>query len=306
MACYYPLKGFRSKKPTENGKYQITFNPNLGYLDMPMTVNCGQCIGCRLERSRQWAIRCVHEAQLHDENMFLTLTFDDEHLDPVGSLRKEDFQKFMKRLRKKIYPKKVKYFHCGEYGEKFARPHHHAIIFGYEFPDKEICKINHNGDHLYRSGMLDDLWPFGFAVIGNVTFESAAYVARYITKKQNGHKALDHYDTQFYDKKTGEVIRREPEYCTMSRRPAIAKDWYKKFGNEVHDYDEIILRDKKMRPPRYYDKLLEKERPLRYEQIKSQRKNIAERFTEDKTPARLQAREYLQKLRFKQLKRSYE
>ncbi len=191
---------------------------------------CGQCSGCRLERSRSWAVRCVHEASLHDENCFITLTFNNHYLDPIGSLDKRTFQLFMKRLRKEIAPGKVRFFHCGEYGSKMKRPHHHACLFGFDFPDKWLFDTREGVD-LYRSPMLERLWPFGFSTIGEVTFESAAYVARYISKKINGELAPAHYAR--VDHKTGEMFSILPEYITMSLRPGIAGAWFDKFEGDV-------------------------------------------------------------------------
>ena len=121
MACYTPLKGYRSTELTKNGKRKIVFNRNHGFADLPVTVPCGQCIGCRLERSRQWAIRCTHEASLWEKNCFITLTYNDENLPKDGSLDVTHFQKFMKRLRKK-HGAGIRFYHCGEYGDKFGFP----------------------------------------------------------------------------------------------------------------------------------------------------------------------------------------
>ena len=112
MPCYHPLLGYRSRSLTEKGKRAVVFNPRDGYVDQPVQLPCGQCIGCRLERSRVWAVRCVHEASLHSDNCFITLTYDNSHLPSDGSLHKDHFQKFMKRLRKSVG--KVRFFHCDE------------------------------------------------------------------------------------------------------------------------------------------------------------------------------------------------
>ena len=131
MACYQPLKGYYSKSRNPNGKRNVVFNPQMGYRDRPVTVPCGQCIGCRLERSRQWAIRCYHEASMYERNSFVTLTYDDESLPLGGTLVFRDFQLFMKRLRKQ-YGAGIRFYACGEYGEKFGRPHYHVCLFNFE------------------------------------------------------------------------------------------------------------------------------------------------------------------------------
>ena len=192
MPCYKPLRGYRSNTKTQTGKRSIVFNPRHGFIDQPQDVPCGQCIGCRLERSRQWAIRIVHESQMHEQSYFLTLTYNNEFLPKTGSLQKADVQLFMKRLRKK-FGKGIRYYYCGEYGEKFHRPHYHLIIFGCEFPDKILWKIE-RGNRLWISEDLNKLWKKGYCSIGMVTFESAAYVARYVTKKITGKQANQHYE----------------------------------------------------------------------------------------------------------------
>ena len=133
MPCYTPLKGWRSQERTESGKRAITFRLREGYADMPVDVPCGQCIGCRLERSRQWAVRCMHEASLYENNCFITLTYNEDHIPSDGSLKKDHFQKFMKRLRKK-FGAGIRFFHCGEYGAELSRPHYHAILFNFDPP----------------------------------------------------------------------------------------------------------------------------------------------------------------------------
>lgn len=198
-----------------------------------------------------WAIRCLHEATLHDHNVFITLTYDPEHLPPGASLDKTHFQKFMKRFRKRHGGALIRYYQCGEYGDQTGRPHYHAIIFGYDFPDKTLL-TSKPGHRLYISQELTTLWKLGFAVIGAVTFESAAYVARYCVKKINGKQAEQHYQRIDDD---GNTIQIEPEYSTMSRRPGIASAWYDKYKTDVFPKDYIRLPSRdgiKVKPPRFY------------------------------------------------------
>lgn len=191
----------------------------------------------------------MHESSLYDENAFVTLTYSDDHLPPGGSLDKVAFQLFMKRLRKRI-GQPVRFFHCGEYGERSGRPHYHALLFGYDFPDKKPWSLR--GEHpTWRSDLLEDLWPMGQSEIGSVTFESAAYVARYIVKKVTGRGAAAHYER--CNPETGELVHQEPEYTTMSRRPGIGARWFQKWSAEVYPSDEVIVRGRPMKPPRYYD-----------------------------------------------------
>ena len=235
MPCYSPLQAWRSRQTNPSGKRGMVFSPEKALApDDPMDIACGQCIGCRLERSRQWAVRCVHEASLYEDNCFITLTFDDENLNkrenPL-SVDVSDFQKFMKRLRKK-YGKGIRFFHCGEYGDLYGRPHYHACLFNHDFDDRRLYSVR-DDVRLYTSESLQELWPFGFSSVGDVTFDSAAYVARYIMKKINGENAWHHYSEIDFD--TGEIInQRKPEYTTMSRRPGIGKGWYEKFKNDLY------------------------------------------------------------------------
>ena len=140
MPCYNPLKGYRSRTLNASGKRSIVFNLREGYVDQPIEVPCGQCIGCRLERSRQWAVRCVHEASLYKNNCFVTLTYSDDKLPSDGSLHFDHFQKFMKRLRRFYDDSRIRFFHCGEYGEQYSRPHYHCCLFNFDFVDKKFWK----------------------------------------------------------------------------------------------------------------------------------------------------------------------
>lgn len=260
--------------------------------DTEIKLPCGRCIGCRLERSRQWAMRCVHEASLYERNCFITLTFAPEHLPKSGSLDKRDFQLFMKRLRKRHGPG-ARYFHCGEYGEKMGRPHYHACLFNFDFADRELWSVR-DGVRLFTSKDLSELWPFGFSTIGDVTFESAAYVARYVTKKITGETADAHYKGRL------------PEYTTMSRRPGIGRAWIEKYTGDVYPHDRVVLRGREMRPPKFYDSIFELANPEAFDDVKEQRKRDTVLVATDNTYDRLRVREKHQHLRFEKLKRGYE
>lgn len=286
MPCYYPLDAWKFKGT-------VAFRPPGQKLRIP----CGQCIGCRLERSRQWATRCLHESQQHNANCFITLTYSPLSLPESGSLVKKDFQDFMKRFRKKITPTKIKYFHCGEYGDKLQRPHYHACIFGYDFPDRKLYTVR-NETRLYTSETLQALWPQGFSTIGDVTFESAAYVARYCVKKVTGQQAEEHYTR--VDETTGEIHFLEPEYATMSRGgrngKGIGHTWFETYETDVFPSDECIVRGKKTKPPRYYEKIYQHEHPEEYEKLKLKREKKQKEMKKDNTPRRLKDREKVKKL----------
>lgn len=277
-----------------------------------VTVACGRCVGCRLEKSRQWAIRCVHEASLHEENCFITLTYNDSHLPPSGGLNKKHFQDFMKRYRKKFPSRRIRYFHCGEYGEENGRPHYHAIIFNHDFFDKRMYSVR-DGVTLWTSDTLTELWGKGFCTIGAVTFESAAYVARYVMKKVTGDRAVARYGVIDPDTgelkldKDGEPVMIQPEYVTMSRgrdgTKGIGYEWYRKFKDDVYPEDEIIIRGRKMKPPRYYDGLYEEDEKA-YRKLKSERMRKSKKDAANQTAERLAVRETVKKAQLKSLKRS--
>lgn len=215
-------------------------------------MSCGQCIGCKLRRSSDWASRCMHEASLYDVNSFVLLTYADAPF----SLDHRDFQLFIKRLRK-AYPERViRYFMCGEYGAPSMengftfRPHFHVILFNVWFEDAKYFKLSASGNRLFRSVILERLWPHGHATIGTVSFDSAAYVARYCVKKVTCPGTEDMYE--HIDLDTGEVKVRVSEYGRMSLRPGIGSAWLSKFVSDVVPDGKIVIRGKKAVAPLYY------------------------------------------------------
>ena len=306
MPCYKPLTGWRSRFVNESGKRSIVFNPDQGFKDMEVTVPCGRCRGCRLDYSRQWALRCIHEAQLYDDNCFITLTFNSENIPEDQSIRKEHLQKFFKRLRKRGF--KFRYFACGEYGEENLRPHYHACIFGFNFPDK-VIHTKRNGHVLYRSQILEEAWQYGYSLIGELTFDSAAYVARYVMKKRKGDP--DQVDPitgktnqEYYlraNEETGEMYEVEPEFCLMSRRPGLGRDWYEKFKQDTKKDFITVAGGKKVGLPKYYDSILEAENEIEYLARKKKRRYALRLRSEDNTPDRLDQRERVKEAQTKYL-----
>lgn len=269
MPCYDPVGTYRS-----DGSQAVR--------------PCGMCLGCRLEYSRQWAVRCLHESKLYNDNCFLTLTYNNENLPKDLSVSLEELQKFLKRFRRKIEPNKIRYFGCGEYGEKQAkkyggnlgRPHYHLCVFGFDFPDKKLLKAGEvrrwrsrffkgNNSDLYISESLQEMWKKGFHTIGEVTFNSAGYVARYVTKK------LKLTPTQI--KRTGKTLDdhyqgREPEFAIMSKRPGLGAKWIEKYWNSIYPRDFIMLNGHKHKPGRYYDDYLKKHNYELYEKVVEKRR----------------------------------
>lgn len=300
MPCYYPVTLYKSRMGPDpkTGKWPLTSMVN-GYRDKPMQVPCSRCIGCRLERSRQWAVRIMHEAQGHEKNCFITLTYRQNKLkyggNTTGTLVPRDLELFWKRLRKE-YGSGIRYFACGEYGEQRHRPHYHSAIFGFDFPDKKFYETTPAGYDTYRSDSLNSIWGHGDCYIGSLTFESAAYVARYIVGKKLGEEAV------YYEQ---EGI--EPEFVRMSRRPGIGTDWYDEFKSDLYPHGYAVIRGGiKSNIPRFYNNKFELSNPTEMKEIKERRKDaMAEKWREFK-PERLRVRERVKKAQISSLKRSLE
>lgn len=260
-----------------------------------LRLPCGQCDGCRIERSRQWAVRCMHEAQMHEQNTFVTLTYNEAHLPATGGLVYRDFQLFMKRLRKKFKERKIRFFACGEYGSLNERPHFHAIVFNLDFSDKVLFKRARTGEELYTSASLQSLWrdkggdDIGFTTCGAVTLGSAAYVARYVMKKRKRGSANPHRTG--INLETGEVVQNEDEFIRMSLKPGIGKAWYDKYKSDVFPEDFVVINGKKMKPPKYYVKMLSEEDKEMYDKLIDERMDAAHENRLDATPDRLAVRE---------------
>ena len=262
MACTKPKRAWEYGQ-TENGKKKLVFKRPEGYTGEAINIPCGQCVSCKMAYAREWATRIVHQAQTSKISSFITLTYNEEHLPDDGSVSKEEVRLFIKNLRQKLwrhYQVKVKYYAAGEYGSgKGKRPHYHIIIFGWDFPDRTFWDITDSGSQLYRSKFLEGLWTKGFSSIGDVTLQSAAYVARYTMKKQKD-------PSEYIDKETGVIL--EKEFNMMSQ--GIGKEWWQKYKSDTYK-DYLNVDYNKVRVPRYYDKQLELEEPERLEEIKEKR-----------------------------------
>lgn len=249
MACVYPIDCWREMNKNENGKYAITFNIRKANLDKPLQVPCGKCIGCYKTKSIEWGIRCFQEASLHEQNSFVTLTYDDNHC-PV-LLDKLHLSQFMRKLRDR--GTSLRYFAAGEYGTKTRRPHYHALIFGQDF----LANSYPINDKLYLSEIVNDTWGMGFTSVGPVTMESCMYVAGYATKKLG-------------DKDT---------FNLMSRRPGIGHTWLDKYKNDLSNTGIITVAGQELQIPKRYLQWEEQE----LEHIKEERQN----FFDNLTPAQV-------------------
>lgn len=247
MACFHPLSAYRDR---DGGAPRIGRRPSEegDRFELP----CGTCIGCRKDRARAWSLRIMHEAQSWDRNLFVTLSYSDDFLPRSLSLEYSDFQKFMKRLRRRFDgvssdragKRPIRFFCAGEYGSLYQRPHFHAVLFNTSFPD--LVRL-YNGS--FRSSALEEIWGKGACHIGELTAESAAYVAGYTVDKQYGKVEYD----DVVDRETGEVFSRRPEFCSMSRRPGIGSDWFERFSADLFPHDFAIDPEgRKWKVPRYY------------------------------------------------------
>ena len=306
MSCYHPLVAIKKFDEytgknkikilgslTDENHQPVTYDEWLKKCDVnPETekilLPCGNCVGCRLEYSRQWAVRCMLEAQEHKHNYFLTLTYDDEHLkrycyrenfDIVAdtgecrifnsvSLNSGHFTKFMKDLREYFRANygetDIRFYGCGEYGDKKGRPHFHIILFNCNIRDL-VYDRSINGFPYYTSETINNIWKCGIVAISEVTFDSCAYVARYVMKKVKG-KGSEYYKEQ----------GQEPPFVRMSRRPGIARNYFDDNSEKIYKYDNITLpggygKVVEIQPPRYFDTLYEVEHPDELRTIKDSR-----------------------------------
>lgn len=283
MPCFTPLKAYRAPGGS------IAFDSARGWSDRPLELRCRNCIGCRQDRARAWALRCVHESLLHERNCFVTLTYDDEHLPNDGGLDVRHWQLFAKRLRKAIGP--FRFYHCGEYGEKTRRPHYHALLFGQDLAGDWMLLRHQNGSDVYTSRLLQQTWGLGEASIDHLNYSTAEYVTRYCMKKLNGNLGAETYGTL------------RPPYATMSRGGrtglgGIGSTWFDKYYTDVYPSDEVVHAGRKFRPPKYYDdKLAQKLGPEALEALRVKR--LTHMNKENSTHQRLKVREKVQLARMK-------
>lgn len=242
-------------------------------------------------------MRCMHEAQMHPENCFVTLTYSDEHLPDDYSVHVEVVQKFMKRLRKAYEPKKIRSFAAGEYGDKDNRPHYHLLLFNHSFTDQKLHSQK-NKIKLYTSQSLQKLWPYGYSTVGSLTYQTAAYTARYVMKKVGGDLAPEHYLRTH--PLTGKLVQVQPEFATQSNKPGLASGWYEQFKCDAFPSDFLIVDGKKHPVPKFYTLKLSEEDKTK---VQRARKRHALKQKSDNTPERLNVREKVKQAQLERLKR---
>lgn len=249
---------------------------------------------------------------MHDGNScFLTLTYDAAHLPSSGSLDVRHVQLFLKSLRNHVVRSSndlrptvgasmpgsagIRYYLCGEYGDKMSRPHYHVLLFGFSFPDRvEFGRRDSPAGPVvtYVSPLLRELWPHGHSLIGAVTDKSCAYVAGYVHKKVVGGDSDRHYER--IDEDTGEVVALKREFTLMSRRPGIGAGWIEKFGREVFrsEGSSVVADGREVGVPRFYVERLRNSDLLRYERHVQFQRRLAVRIrrTPDAAARRLRDR----------------
>ncbi|UDN67504.1 replication initiator protein [robinz microvirus RP_34] len=299
MGCDFPIKAYRTDEVLPSGKRAITFNPLRGLnSSSPFQLPCNNCVGCRLERSRQWMVRMTHEAKMHQHNCFITLTYDNQHVPESFGLDLRHWQLFMKKLRRRT-PHKIRFFGCGEYGDENLRPHYHAILFGHDFSDKKLWKTNHRGDAIYNSAFLTDVWSMGFATTQDVTPGSTGYVARYSVKKLAGESRPDKYYR--ISPVTGAYYNIRTEFGVMSKKPGIGHTFFDKYKSDLFPSGTVVVNGRVQSIPRYYmNRLSEEERQY----ISRNQRRASLQHKEHQTTERRWAKVAVRDARIKKLTRT--
>jgi hypothetical protein len=287
MPCLGPLVAYYAKERNPSGKRSLVFDSKASHSGVKVEIACGQCVNCRTQHAADGALRCYHESKSHEVNSFITLTYSDAKLPADGGLVHRDFQLFMKRLRDKS-EFSFKFVMCGEYGEKYNRPHYHALLFGCDFSDRRFYKTTPSGARLDVSQVLEDTWGLGFCTVGDVTYESARYVTGYIHKKIKGAMAPDHY------------MGRRPEYIVWSN--GIGAGWFEKYGRQSYSNDFMVLDGKRVKIPRYYDSKFEIVDSARFDVVKRERVRKAKLHEPDLANRRSYVREKVAIARMAQFK----
>ena len=311
MQCLYPITGWRSRKINpDTGKRPITFVKSDGFSDMEVTLPCSRCTNCRLKKSYETAIRCVHEASLHEHNHFLTLTYKTAPVD--YSIDHTHIQLFMKKLRRRL-GNGIKSYGCAEYGENRGRPHYHLLLFNCLLPDLESWgKVR--GNEYYTSKLVGDAWSNlsgcepGFHSVSELNIQTAAYVARYVTKKftsrDKGHVNQE-YSWTDYEREVSYI--REPER-TVAVSKGIGKGWLDKWYQDVYPSDQVIIKGKEHKPPSYYDYRIAIDKPseVDIDRIKRERRYSAKEFAKRPSTTNPYSREIIANQKLDKLVRRLE
>lgn len=286
MACTKPITGYYAKSTNPSGKRSIVFDRKRAFSDLPVVLPCGMCLGCRIDKARQWSLRCVHEAKQHVFNSFVTLTYEDDHLPSDSAVNKRELQLFFKKLRKAGFV--FRYYASGEYGTINNRPHYHVLFFGIDFhEDRRLHRIQ-NEKRYYTSETLTRIWGNGRADITGLNITTAQYVAKYIIGKKLGKDAEDDPVYSRLDLSTGEWFSVNPEFVLMSRRPGIGSDWYDQYHTDAFPSDFLVHEGRTYGVPRYYTNKLRSKDESAFKPIRAKRRREAE--INKRTPEQLDAK----------------
>lgn len=255
MACYYPMPAVR----LDSG--DISMNSRDRDRGSPLQLPCGGCSGCRRDRVASWALRCQHESQTWTSSLVATLTYDEEHLPPLGQLEPKHLQLFIKKLRRNFDgfdpladgSTPIRFFAVGEYGDKSSRPHYHALLFNLSPED-----IKPYGSRYLQSPKIAKLWEHGSVILDRISPESCAYVAGYALKKI---RQIDRREPrELIDPATGEVAYYVPPFMRCSNRPGIGAHWYHRYSRDLLR-GHVQHQGKKLPIPRYYADRLKQQYP---------------------------------------------
>ena len=309
MPCYHPQ---RVALDADGNLDWSVYNP-VPDLHEIVLVPCRHCVGCKSSESREWAIRCYHEALYHWQpwtnpetrvttevplTSVVTLTYDEEHLPDGGLLQKRDLQLFLKRLRNRRSVGAVRFFAAGEYGgtpsaaTPYGRPHYHVILFGEDFADRYQL-VGTSDKVLYSSYELDEIWQQGRCTVDDVNFESIRYVCAYVAKKNNAQGNLTGPLSHEVDETTGElkVIALEPEFRVMSKKPGLGSQWIKENFERVYPVDNVVINGQEFPPPTFYDRWLKANHPGLYRKVQDKRLDERLEAQIEWTPERCSAAE---------------
>lgn len=314
MSCYYPLWG----KPPEHEGGKTTFSAlqptsregvgrfqDYGFMPIP----CGECYGCRANHRLMWTVRCTHEATLHQDTTFLTLTISDENLPWHGSLDKLLLRGFFKRLRHECQrvhnpryknsrintltadtPTKIRFFSCGEYGTTTKRAHYHALLFGLWPRDAQVY-----GADTFTSPAMSELWQAGSHQFSKVNPDRIAYVCGYTVKKMGTLRDRTPYGV--VDPTTGEYVERQPEFAVMSTKPGLGTGWFEKYSGDLrrgflhHEGNQLPI-------PRFYERKYQETHPEEVDYRKTLRARLRnERDPIEATKQRLRVKEQVHRAR---------
>lgn len=295
--CTKPFTAYDSAEMNPaTGKRGITSDKNKSLNGVAKEFPCRQCLECKFQYVKDWTNRNLFENMFHEDSCFVTLTYDEENLPDGGTLIKDHPSKFMKALRQKIYPKKVRFFSASEYGGKFGRPHIHILIYGWLPEDRDPVR-NDEGLISYESDQLTEIWGRGRTELSEVNQKTASYCAQYINKKVYGDLAPDHYTTTH--PLTGDLIELEPEFCTMSLRPGIGLKYYKTWLEDMYPSDYLVYKGTRIAVPKFFDRHLERDNPEMFQEIKIKRKLEAKKPNrlKEQTPQRREIRNKIQEIK---------